>query len=108
MGDLLVYLALNLFERRKSFVYLPRQVRLDIRAFWSNYRAAEAEARRLLFSAGDVETIRFACLETEARQVGYMDGNSALYLHSSLIQQLPPVLRVYLGCATRLYPPVSG
>src|SRR5262249_50720058 len=63
MEDLLVYLALNVFERRKSFRRLPEGLQRDIAGFWGSYAAAQAEATKLLFSLGKVEVIHAACAE---------------------------------------------
>jgi DNA phosphorothioation-associated putative methyltransferase len=103
MADLLVYLALNLFERRRSFTSLPDNLQRDIRAFWGSYLVAQESARGLLFSAGEVATINRACVEAADSGVGYLDGDHSLQLQTSMTRQLPAVLRVYLGCAARLY-----
>lgn len=108
MDDILVYLALNVFERRKSFGSLPDTLRRDIRAFWSNYANAQTDAQRLLFSAGNVEVIHEACKLANSRGLGYLDGNHSLQLHTSLVRELPAVLRVYIGCAARLYGDVES
>jgi DNA phosphorothioation-associated putative methyltransferase len=108
VADLLVYLALNLFERRRSFTSLPDNLQRDIRAFWGSYLVAQESARGLLFSAGEVATIHRACVEAADSGVGYLDGDHSLQLHTSMTCQLPAVLRVYLGCAARLYGEVEG
>lgn len=101
--DLLVFLALNLFERRRSFGGLPDSVRRDVKAALGSYQNAQAEAQRLLFSAGRPEVVRAACHQAAERGVGFLDGEHSLQLHSSMAGDLPAVLRVYLGCAARLY-----
>ncbi len=108
MDDILVYLALNVFERRKSFGSLPESLRRDIRAFWSNYANAQTEAQTLLFSAGRVEIIHEACKLAASRGLGYLDGNHSLQLHTSIVRELPAVLRVYINCAARLYGDVES
>ncbi len=101
--DLLVFLALNVFERRRSFGALPEVVQRDVKALFGSYVAAQTEAQALLFSTGRVETIREAATISASRGIGYLDGDHSLQLHTSLARDLPPVLRVYLGCAARLY-----
>jgi DNA phosphorothioation-associated putative methyltransferase len=49
----------------------------------------------LLFAAGDPGEIEVAC---EGLQIGWQD-EQALYFHHSLLEALPPILRVYCGCA---------
>jgi DNA phosphorothioation-associated putative methyltransferase len=103
MEDLLVYLALNVFERRKSFRRLPENLQRDIAGFWGSYATAQGEATKLLFSLGKPEVIGEACAEAAKAGVGYLDGDHSLQLHSSLVPRLPAVLRTYVGCAARLY-----
>jgi DNA phosphorothioation-associated putative methyltransferase len=108
MDDLLVYLALNVFERRASFKRLPDSLQRDIAAFWGSYVAAQGEATKLLFSLGKMEVIHEACAAAAAAGVGYLDGEHSLQLHSSLVPRLPAVLRAYVGCASRLYGEVDA
>ena len=93
--DLLVYLALSRFGGRPRFSQLPRDLQLDIRAFFPNYRKACELADQLLFSAGKREVISEACRTSSAGK----RLPDALYLHVSALPALPPVLRVYEGCA---------
>jgi DNA phosphorothioation-associated putative methyltransferase len=102
-NDLSVFLALNLFERRRSFRGLAEQIQRDIRAHFGNYQTAQAVAQELLFSTGKPAVILEAAQRSAAGGLGFLDGEHSLQLHSSLAQELPPVLRVYLGCAARLY-----
>jgi DNA phosphorothioation-associated putative methyltransferase len=57
----------------------------------------------LLYAAGDEGEIELAC---EGLQVGWQD-EQALYIHRSLLSELPPVLRAYVGCATSLFGDVA-
>lgn len=93
--DLLVYLALCRFAGRPKFSSQPRDLQLDIRAFFGSYRRACELADHLLFSAGRVQVISEAC---RAVPVGKRLPD-ALYLHVSALPVLPSVLRVYEGCA---------
>lgn len=93
--DLLVYLALSRFAGRPRFSQLPRDLQLDVRAFFPNYRKACELADQLLFSAGKREVISEAC---RTSSVGKRLPD-ALYLHVSALPALPSVLRVYEGCA---------
>jgi DNA phosphorothioation-associated putative methyltransferase len=93
--DLLVYLALGRFPRRPPVGALPRDLQLDVKAFFGTYRRACELADRLLFSVGDMGQIDAA---SRTAPVGKLMPN-ALYLHVSGLDQLPPVLRVFEGCA---------
>jgi DNA phosphorothioation-associated putative methyltransferase len=102
--DLLVYLALSRFGGRPRFSVLPTDLQLDVRAFFSTYRRACELADDLLFSTGKPEVIREACRNSP---IGKQTPD-ALYLHTSTLPSLPPVLRVYEGCARAYIGAVEG
>ncbi len=52
--------------------------------------------------------IHAACAEAAKAGLGYLDADHSLQLHSSLVPRLPAVLRVYVGCAARLYGEVEA
>ena len=98
-NDLLVYLGLAQLRKRVPFSHLPLRLRTDIRHFFGNYQQAQEAGRDLLFAAGDPDEIVLAC---EELTLGWQD-DQALYIHRSLLDALPPILRVYAGCASSLY-----
>ena len=102
--DLLVYLALAAFGKRPKFGSLPDTLRYDVRAFFGTFKAACAEADRLLFSAGDRNAINRASGQAPVGKI--LPG--ALYVHHSAVPHLPPLLRVYEGCARQLAGSVDG
>lgn len=102
--DLLIYLALARFGGRPRLSQLPNDLQLDIRAFFSTYTRACKLADKLLFSAGDSNTVSQAC---RTSPVGKLTQGS-LYVHISAIPLLPPVLRVYEGCARAYIGAVEG
>jgi len=102
--DILVYLALSRFPKRCKFTDMPESTRLDIRAFFGTYSRACEQADDLLFSAGRRETIENAC---SSSKIGKLT-QEALYLHETALSELPPVLRVYEGCARVLVGRVEG
>ncbi len=55
IADLSVYLALNQFERR-PYRHLEPGLQQDIKAFFGDYRAAQVEARELLFRISDTQS----------------------------------------------------
>jgi hypothetical protein len=101
--DLLVYVGLANLRKRVPFGHLSMSLRADIRAFFGNYTRALEKGVELLFAAGDSGEIELACEELKS---GWQD-EQALYLHHSLLDELPPVLRAYVGCATALFGDVS-
>lgn len=101
--DLSVYFAINLFNRRQPYTQLPQELQRDVTVFFSSYRAAEETGRDLLFSVGDTQVIHQACVDSVHRGIGFLDGTHSLQVHSDLVEQLPPQLRAYIGCAEKIY-----
>lgn len=97
--DLLVYVALANLRKRVPFGHLSLSLRADIRAFFGNYTRALEKGLELLYAAGDPGEIEVAC---EGLPFGWQD-EQALYVHRSLVDRLPPILRAYVGCATTLF-----
>jgi hypothetical protein len=97
--DLLVYVAVANLRKRVPFGHLSRALRRDIREFFGNYSRALAKGLELLYAAGDKGEIELAC---EGLKLGWQD-DQALYVHRTLVGELPPVLRAYVACATSLF-----
>jgi len=96
--DLLVYLALANFKRRIPFQHLPQQLRTDLKTLFGSYKRALEFGRAILFSLGQEGVTARLCT---ALGFGWQDDHS-LYIHRSLINALPPGLRILLGCAETL------
>lgn len=101
--DLLVYVALANLHKKVPFGHSSQTLRWDIREFFGNYTRGFEKGIELLYAAGDTGEIEIAC---EELKVGWQD-EQALYLHRSVLEELPPVLRAYVGCATALFGDVS-
>jgi len=107
--DLLVYFALGLFDRRKPYTHMPESLKRDLKYFFSTYTKALEQAKELLFSVGSPKNIEAACINAYKKlNTGQLNEGHSYILHSSLINQLPPTLRVYIGCATQLYGDIEG
>jgi len=96
--DLLVYLALSRFRRRPKASQLPISIQRDVKAFLGSYSQACTRADTLLFRAGDPTAIDAACQQAA---VGKLVDN-ALIVHRTALDDLPPLLRIYEGCARAL------
>lgn len=103
-ADLQVYLALEKFRKRPRFSDLPIELRYDVKAFWGTYTAACDKADELLFSVGDAALLNGTCAKAD---VGKLTAE-ALYVHVSALPTLPPVLRVFEGCARVMMGEVEG
>ena len=103
VADLEVFFALNQFERRKTYARLERGLQQDIKHFFGDYATAQARAQALLFQIANVPAIEQACRQASEEGLGWFEPGRYLQLHVSLVEQLPPLLRVYIGCAAVLY-----
>ena len=102
--DLLIFLALSRFDGRPRFGQLPLAVRRDIRAIFSSYRKACEEADVALLAVGDMTRVSKAA---SGSGVGKRTP-SAIYIHESALDGLPPLLRLYEGCRAGLHRPGRG
>lgn len=103
IDDLRVYFADWQFQERRPYRHLEAGLQRDIKAFFGDYRNALAEGRELLFAAGRPDAIETACREAAERGIGWLEPRKSLQLHTSLVPQLPPVLRAYIACGLKLY-----
>ena len=102
--DLLVYFALAQFEKRKAQSKMPDSLKRDLKAFFNSYNNAIDEAKELLFSVGDPYTIEKACNKAyEDIGCGELTDGHSFTFHKDYLGDIPPELRVYIGCATQLY-----
>jgi DNA phosphorothioation-associated putative methyltransferase len=97
-NDLLVYVALAAFRGRPKASELPNSITLDVKALFGSYRAACEQADALLRTVADQSKLNDACNKSP---IGKLTPE-ALYVHTTAIQNLDPLLRVYEGCARAL------
>ena len=102
--DLLIFLALSRFDGRPRFGQLSLPVRRDIRAIFSSYKRACEEADVALLAAGDMARVSKSA---SGSAVGKRTP-SAIYVHESTLDGLPPLLRLYEGCARGYIGRVEG
>jgi DNA phosphorothioation-associated putative methyltransferase len=108
INDLRVYFAQLQFEKRKPYRHLEPRLQKDIRTFFGDYRAASDSGRELLFSLADIEAIGNACHLAADHGIGWLEDSESLQVHTSMVQQLPPILRTYIASGTALYGDVSS
>ena len=95
--DLLVYLALGKFSGRPTIRKLAPEIKADVKALFGNYKQACTIADLLLVQVGDMQKIANLCKSSEiGKQL-----NNAIAVHVSALEKLPPLLRLYEGCASR-------
>ena len=127
VDDLTLYFALNQFERRKPYTQLEPGLKRDIKQFFGDYRIAQSAGWELLLQIADVAAIEQACREAAEHGLGWLateevldfdldfDPDSgggerdpsrravSLQLDARLAEQLPALLRVYVGAASAAY-----
>jgi DNA phosphorothioation-associated putative methyltransferase len=105
--DLLVYFALSLFQKHKGYAQQPEGLKRDIKAFFGNYNVALTEAKELLFSIANTDSIEQACLAIAKKVNGklvYEDERPhSLIIEKAYLNDLPALLRIYVSSALQLY-----
>jgi DNA phosphorothioation-associated putative methyltransferase len=109
IDDLRVYFALSMFEQRKPYKNMPDSLQRDVKEFFGKYTNGVAQSRNLLFSVGKPEVIQQACEEYHKNEkVGFIYENHSYQFHVSEVENLPPELKIYIACASRLYGDVQN
>lgn len=102
--DLQVYFALGLFGKRKPQTKMPDSLKRDIKYFYSSYNDAIEQSREALFAVGNPELIEEACNKAyEQTKSGELTEGHSYTFRKEFLGELPPELRIYIGCATQLY-----
>jgi len=104
LEDLTVFFALANFDRRTAYVRFTPRLKRDINYFFGNYASAKELGNKLLYSIADLSKIKGACVEA-AKEVrcGRVQSGHSYTIHRGFLEELPPILRVYVGCAGLLY-----
>ena len=108
INDLLVYFALHAFSQRKAYRHIDLTLQHDIKVFFGSYAQAIEEGRSLLFRLADTKAIEAECKFAAEHGIGFYDEENALHLPSEQVERLPPLLRVYISCAAKLYGDISA
>jgi len=102
--DLLVFFALGLFEKRKAYAHIPESLKRDIKAFFKDYSSAIELAGEILFSVGNTSLIEALSIDAyDDIKSGEFEDRHHWTIHKSLLNELPPELRIYIGCAVQYY-----
>jgi DNA phosphorothioation-associated putative methyltransferase len=103
-SHVLVYFALSLFEKRKAKSHMPARLQRDIKALFESYNQVIDLAQSLLFSVGNPENIANACSQAyQEFNCGKLPHSKSYSFNRALLNQMPAVIRVYVGCAIQLY-----
>ena len=97
--DLLVYLALANFKGRAKKKKIAKEIKADAKALLEGYKQACLISDLLLVSVRDLSKIEYLCRHSSiGKQL-----KGAMAIHISALDKLPALLRVYEGCASRVY-----
>ncbi|MGB0938522.1 MAG: DNA phosphorothioation-associated putative methyltransferase [Colwellia sp.] len=103
-SHVLVYFALSLFEKRKAKSHMPARLQRDIKALFESYKQVIELAQSLLFSVGSPENVEQACNKAYQKfNCGKLITSKSYSFNRALLNQMPAVIRVYVGCAIQLY-----
>jgi DNA phosphorothioation-associated putative methyltransferase len=103
IADLTVYLALGQFAKRKPYKHLEAGLQRDVRNLFGDYNTAQLHARQQLFKIGDPKEIAAASVTAAELGLGWLVEGQSLQLHTSLVERLPIILRIYVACAAVFY-----
>ncbi|NOI85311.1 DNA phosphorothioation-associated putative methyltransferase [Vibrio sp. 99K-1] len=103
--DLLLYFAMGLFEKRKPYTQQPEPLKRDIKALFDDYKTAINLAAELLFAIADTDLIQQQCEKAHNNQLpaSLLNEGHSLILHRDFIDDLPLLLRVYVGAGLQMY-----
>lgn len=94
--DVLTYLALARIRNESVLSSMPVVLKETVKKHLGNNIRAIAESRKLIAAMAQPGIVKKACEETA---FGFQD-DEAIWIHTSLIGKLDPVLRVYIGCSS--------
>ncbi|CAH7485210.1 conserved hypothetical protein [Vibrio chagasii] len=102
--DLLLYFAMGLFEKRKPYTQQPEPLKRDIKALFDDYKTAINLAAELLFAIADTDLIQKQCEKAHNQlPASLLNEGHSLILHRDFIDDLPLLLRVYVGAGLQMY-----
>ncbi|EGQ8902405.1 DNA phosphorothioation-associated putative methyltransferase [Vibrio parahaemolyticus] len=102
--DLLLYFAMGLFEKRKPYTQQPESLKRDIKALFDDYKTALNLASELLFAIADTSLINTQCEKAHQQlPASLLNEGHSIILHRDYIDDLPLLLRVYVGAGLQMY-----
>jgi len=102
--DLLVYISMGLFDKRKPYRQQPEKLKRDIKALLNDYFTAVNLAKELLFAIADTVLIGEQCVKAHHKlPASILNAGHSLIFHKNYIEKLPLLLRVYVGAALQMY-----
>ncbi len=95
---------MGLFEKRKPYTQQPESLKRDIKALFDDYKTAINLAAELLFAIADTELINKQCEKAHSQlPASLLNEGHSLIFHRDYINELPLLLRVYVGAGLQMY-----
>lgn len=101
--DYLVYFSLGLFSKRLPYKNMPEGKRRDIKAFFISSNTGREEAKELLFKIANNDLLHKSALDAKKNIPSIYNVGHSLLLQAKYINELPLILRVYVGAAAVMY-----
>ena len=101
--DYLVYFALGLFSKRQSYKNMPEEKKRDIKALFLSSNSGREEAKELLFKIADNDLLQASAIEATQYFPTIYNAGHSLLLQAKFINELPLILRIYVGAAAVMY-----
>ncbi|MDM0025739.1 DNA phosphorothioation-associated putative methyltransferase [Variovorax saccharolyticus] len=105
--DVELYVATQQFSRRPAYRKLEARLQRDVKAFFGDYRTAQAAGLALLRRAADPAELLEASKSAVTEGLGWLEDDHSLQLHVSMVDRLPVVLRAYIACGLMLWDAMS-
>jgi DNA phosphorothioation-associated putative methyltransferase len=102
--DLLLFFAMGLFEKRKPYTKQPDALKRDIKVLFGDYQTAINLATELLFAISDTQLIEEQSIKAhKSLDASYLNPGHSLIFHKRYLQDLPLLLRTYVGAGLQMY-----
>jgi len=101
--DYLVYFALGLFSKRQAYRSMPETKRRDIKALFTSANSGREEAKELLFEISNYKLLQQEIAKAAIYIPSIHNVGHSLLIQSAYINELPLILRVYVGAAAVMY-----
>lgn len=102
--DLLLFFAMGLFEKRKPYTQQPESLKRDIKALFGEYQTALNLATELLFAISDTQLLEDQCVKAnQSLAASHLNSGHSLIFHKKYINDLPLLLRTYVGAGLQMY-----
>lgn len=105
-SEILIFLAINKFERRVKYRSLPEKLQNDVKVHFGSLKDAEEAAKKLLFSLSDTSSLVSSAVDAEKDNLGRLVGNKFRF-HSRNLSSLPVNLRLFAKIGERLHRSVN-